>query len=32
VVLDLAGGDSIFPSDHFGVFAEIALETVADGV
>jgi endonuclease/exonuclease/phosphatase family metal-dependent hydrolase len=32
VVLDLAGGDTIFPSDHFGVFAEIALETVADGV
>jgi endonuclease/exonuclease/phosphatase family metal-dependent hydrolase len=32
VVMDLSGDDSIFPSDHFGVFAEIALDAVADGV
>ncbi|HEX9101007.1 MAG TPA: endonuclease, partial [Polyangia bacterium] len=32
VVLDLPGGDGVFPSDHFGVFAEIALERVENGV
>jgi endonuclease/exonuclease/phosphatase family metal-dependent hydrolase len=32
VVLDLPGGDGIFPSDHFGVFTEIALEQVENGV
>src|SRR5262249_10303517 len=25
LVLDVAGDDGVFPSDHFGVFAEIAL-------
>ncbi|MCU1280137.1 MAG: putative secreted protein [bacterium] len=32
VVLDLSGHDGVFPSDHFGVFAEIALEQVDNGV
>ncbi|MDB4965019.1 MAG: putative secreted protein [Myxococcales bacterium] len=32
VVLDLPGGDDTFPSDHFGVFAEIALGPVDNGV
>lgn len=32
VVLDLPGGDDCYPSDHFGVFAEIALDAVASGV
>jgi endonuclease/exonuclease/phosphatase family metal-dependent hydrolase len=32
VVLDLPGADGIFPSDHFAVFAEIALEQVENGV
>jgi len=32
VVLDLPGADEVFPSDHFGVFAEIALEQVENGV
>ena len=32
VVLDLPGGDGVYPSDHFGVFAEIALEQVENGV
>jgi endonuclease/exonuclease/phosphatase family metal-dependent hydrolase len=32
VVLDLAGAEDVFPSDHFGVFAEIALVPVANGV
>jgi endonuclease/exonuclease/phosphatase family metal-dependent hydrolase len=32
VVLDLPGGDDVYPSDHFGVFAEIALHAVDDGV
>ncbi len=32
VVLDLPGRDHVFPSDHFGVFAEIALEQVESGV
>jgi endonuclease/exonuclease/phosphatase family metal-dependent hydrolase len=32
VVLDLPGNDRVFPSDHFGVFAEIALEQVENGV
>jgi endonuclease/exonuclease/phosphatase family metal-dependent hydrolase len=32
VVLDLPGGDGVFASDHFGVFAEIALEQVEHGV
>ncbi len=32
VVLDLPGYDGIFPSDHFGVFTEIALEQVENGV
>ena len=32
VVLDLAGHEQVFPSDHFGVFAEIALEQVENGV
>jgi endonuclease/exonuclease/phosphatase family metal-dependent hydrolase len=32
VVLDLPGGDCVYPSDHFGVFAEIALEQVENGV
>jgi endonuclease/exonuclease/phosphatase family metal-dependent hydrolase len=32
VVLDLADGAEIFPSDHFGVFVEVALDTVESGV
>jgi endonuclease/exonuclease/phosphatase family metal-dependent hydrolase len=32
VVLDLPGTDDIYPSDHFGVFAEVALVPVVDGV
>lgn len=32
VVLDLPGADDVYPSDHFGVFAEIALEQVENGV
>jgi len=32
VVLDLPGAEGIFASDHFGVFAEIALEPVEHGV
>ncbi len=32
VVLDLPGADCVYPSDHFGVFAEIALEQVVNGV
>jgi endonuclease/exonuclease/phosphatase family metal-dependent hydrolase len=32
VVLDLPGGDGVYPSDHFGVFAEIALAPVDNGV
>lgn len=32
VVLDLAGPDGCWPSDHFGVFAEIALDQVESGV
>jgi endonuclease/exonuclease/phosphatase family metal-dependent hydrolase len=32
VVLDLADEDQVFPSDHFGVLTEIALETVYAGV
>jgi endonuclease/exonuclease/phosphatase family metal-dependent hydrolase len=32
VVLDLPGGDECYPSDHFGVFAEIALTAVPNGV
>jgi endonuclease/exonuclease/phosphatase family metal-dependent hydrolase len=32
VVLDLPGSDDVYPSDHFGVFAEIALVPVSDGV
>lgn len=32
VVLDLPGADCVYPSDHFGVFAEIALEQVEKGV
>ena len=32
VVLDLPGGGDVFPSDHFGVFAEIALVPVDSGV
>jgi endonuclease/exonuclease/phosphatase family metal-dependent hydrolase len=30
VVLDLAGEDGVYPSDHFGVFAEISLVPVDD--
>jgi endonuclease/exonuclease/phosphatase family metal-dependent hydrolase len=32
VVLDLPNADEVYPSDHFGVFAEIALVPVASGV
>lgn len=32
VVLDLPGPDCVYPSDHFGVFTEIALEQVENGV
>jgi endonuclease/exonuclease/phosphatase family metal-dependent hydrolase len=32
VVLDLPAMDDVFPSDHFGVFAEIALEPSVDGI
>jgi len=32
VVLDLPNGDEVFPSDHFGVFVEIALGPVDAGV
>jgi endonuclease/exonuclease/phosphatase family metal-dependent hydrolase len=32
VVMDLPGTDDVYPSDHFGVFAEIALEPVEHGV
>jgi endonuclease/exonuclease/phosphatase family metal-dependent hydrolase len=32
VVLDLADSDETFPSDHFAVFAEIALDAVDSGV
>jgi endonuclease/exonuclease/phosphatase family metal-dependent hydrolase len=32
VVLDLPGGGDVYPSDHFGVFAELALEQVDDGI
>lgn len=32
VVLDLPGHDAVYPSDHFGVFAEIALVPVDNGV
>jgi endonuclease/exonuclease/phosphatase family metal-dependent hydrolase len=32
VVLDLPGSDDVYPSDHFGVFAEIALVAVDNGV
>jgi endonuclease/exonuclease/phosphatase family metal-dependent hydrolase len=32
VVLDLPGADDVYPSDHFGVFAEIALVPVDRGV
>ena len=32
VVLDLPGHEQVYPSDHFGVFAEIALEQVENGV
>ena len=32
VVLDLPGADGVYASDHFGVFAEIALEPVDNGV
>jgi endonuclease/exonuclease/phosphatase family metal-dependent hydrolase len=32
VVLDLAGHDEVFPSDHFGVFAEIACQPVTAGL
>jgi hypothetical protein len=32
VVLDLAGTDRTYPSDHFGVFAEIALQPIDSGV
>ena len=32
VVLDLPGADNVYPSDHFGVFSEIALEQVENGV
>jgi endonuclease/exonuclease/phosphatase family metal-dependent hydrolase len=32
VVLDLAGEDEVYASDHFGVFAEIATVAVSDGV
>jgi endonuclease/exonuclease/phosphatase family metal-dependent hydrolase len=32
VVLDLPGADEVYPSDHFGIFMEMALSPVADGV
>jgi endonuclease/exonuclease/phosphatase family metal-dependent hydrolase len=32
VVLDLPGPEEVYPSDHFGVFAEIALIPVENGV
>lgn len=32
VVLDLPGADCVYPSDHFAVFAEIALDQVESGV
>jgi endonuclease/exonuclease/phosphatase family metal-dependent hydrolase len=32
VVLDLPGPEDVFPSDHFGVFCEIALVPVENGV
>ena len=32
VVLDLPGPEDVYPSDHFGVFAEIALVPVENGV
>jgi endonuclease/exonuclease/phosphatase family metal-dependent hydrolase len=32
VVLDLPGPEDIYPSDHFGVFAELALVPVENGV
>jgi endonuclease/exonuclease/phosphatase family metal-dependent hydrolase len=32
VVLDLPGADDVYASDHFGVFVEIALEQVENGV
>jgi endonuclease/exonuclease/phosphatase family metal-dependent hydrolase len=32
VVLDLPGPEEVYPSDHFGVFAEIALVPVDDAV
>jgi hypothetical protein len=30
VVLDLPGADEIYPTDHFGVFAELSCKPVQD--
>ena len=32
VVLDLPNADDVYPSDHFGVFAEMALVPVDNGI
>jgi endonuclease/exonuclease/phosphatase family metal-dependent hydrolase len=32
VVLDLPNGDEVYPSDHFGVFVELALVPVTNGI